>query len=460
MTEKFDAIVIGAGQSGPFLAARLAQAGQKVAIIEREHLGGTCVNDGCTPTKTLIASARAAWVARHAAEFGVGIQGPVTVDMRAVKARKDAVVQASVRSLTSWLGSLTTLEVISGTGSFVSARTVQVGDRVLSADRIFINVGGSALVPQWPGLSQVPYLTNTSIMEVDQLPEHLLVAGGSYIGLEFAQMYARFGSAVTVIERGPRVAAREDEEISQAIREILEADGVTFRLGTEIDHVERLGDVTRLHLRTADGGPSHLDGSHLLIALGRTPNTADLNLQAAGIATDSRGFIPVDDHLRTNAEGVWALGDVNGRGAFTHTSYNDHEIVADNLLDGGARSIQDRIAVYGLFTDPPLGRIGMSENEVRKQGRPALIASYPMARVARARERGETQGLMKVLVDAESHRILGAAILGINGDEVVHSLLQLMAAGTPYTKLVETVHIHPTVSELIPTMLGGLKPLQ
>jgi pyruvate/2-oxoglutarate dehydrogenase complex dihydrolipoamide dehydrogenase (E3) component len=457
--EKFDAIIIGAGQSGPFLAAKLAEAGQKVAIVEREHLGGTCVNDGCTPTKTLIASARAAWSARHAADFGVTITGPVAVDMKAVKARKDAIVAASVHSLTTWLDGLENLEVIRGTGRFVSAREVAVGKRRLSAERIFINVGGTATIPNWPGLSDVRYLTNTSIMDVEELPEHLVIAGASYIGLEFAQMYARFGSTVTVIERAPRVAGREDEDISQALHDILEADGVAFKLDSEVDQVERAGNAIRVHVRGRSGS-SVVEASHLLIALGRTPNTSDLDLGAAGIATDARGFIPVDDHLRTRVDGIWALGDVNGRGAFTHTSYNDYEVVADNILRGGQRSIKDRIPVYGLFTDPPLGRIGMTEAEVRKLGKPALMATYPMIRVARARERGETSGLMKVLVDAQTHRILGAAILGINGDEVVHSLLQLMAAGTPYTKLVETVHIHPTVSELIPTMLDGLKPIK
>jgi pyruvate/2-oxoglutarate dehydrogenase complex dihydrolipoamide dehydrogenase (E3) component len=458
VTEQFDAIVIGAGQSGPFLAAKLAEAGQKVAVVERKHLGGTCVNDGCTPTKTLVASARAAWMTRHATEFGVTISGSITVDMRAIKARKDAIVGASIRSLTNWLDGLEALEVIKGEGRFMSAHEVRVGHRLLSASRIFINTGGIASIPDWPGLQEVSYLTNTSIMDMEELPDHLVIAGGSYIGLEFAQMYARFGSAVTVIERSSRLASREDKEISDAIREILAADGVSFRLDTEVERVERADNNIRLHVR---GGEtlSVVEGTHLLLALGRTPNTADLNLEAAGIKTDKRGFIPVDDHLRTSVEGIWALGDVNGRGGFTHTSYNDYEIVADNLLSGGRRSIKDRIPVYGLFTDPPLGRIGMNEAEVRKIGKPALVAIYPMARVARARERGETSGLMKVLVDADTQRILGASILGINGDEVIHSLLQLMAADMPYTKLLETVHIHPTVSELIPTMLGGLKLL-
>ncbi|HEY8576070.1 MAG TPA: FAD-containing oxidoreductase [Devosia sp.] len=459
MSEQFDAIVIGAGQSGPFLAARLAEAGRKVALVEREHLGGTCVNDGCTPTKTLVASARAAWTVRRAGDLGVRVGGPITVDMKAVKARKDKVVGASIKSLTDWVASLKTLEFIKGAGSFVSPTEVAVGKRRLMAPQIFINTGASATVPDWPGIHSVPYLTNSSMMQLDTLPGHLIIAGASYVGLEFAQMYARFGAKVTVIERGPRPASREDEDISAAIRSILEAEGVTFLFDTTIEAVAKAGHGILLSLQTGKKRAS-VEGTHFLVALGRTPNTAGLNLGAAGLATDARGFIPVDDHLRTKVDGIWAMGDVNGRGAFTHTSYNDFEVVANNVLDGGKRSIKGRIPVYGLFIDPPLGRIGMSEAEVRQSGKKALMAVMPMSKVARARERSETQGLMKVLVDARSKQILGAAILGIGGDEVVHSLLQLMAAGTPYTTMMETVHIHPTVSELLPTLLGGLKPLE
>ena len=459
MSEQFDAIIIGAGQSGPFLAARLADAGKKVALIEKEHLGGTCVNDGCTPTKTLVASARAAWSARHAAEFGVTFKGPVTVDMKAVKARKDKVVGASVKSLTDWIGSLKTLEYIKGAGSFVSPTEVSVNNRVLTAPQIFINAGATASVPDWPGIRTVPYLTNTSMMNLDTLPGHLIIAGASYIGLEFAQMYARFGAKVTVIERGARPASREDEDVSTAIREILEGEGVTFLFNTTIEALAKAGNGVLLSLKSGERRAS-VEGSHFLVALGRTPNSASLNLETAGIKTDERGYIPVDDHLRTKVKGIWAMGDINGRGAFTHTSYNDFEIVADNVIDGGKRSIATRVPVYGLFIDPPLGRIGMSETEVRKSGKKALMAIMPMSKVARARERSETQGLMKVLVDADSKQILGAAILGIGGDEIVHSLLQLMVAGTPYTTMMHTVHIHPTVTELIPTLLAGLKPLE
>jgi pyruvate/2-oxoglutarate dehydrogenase complex dihydrolipoamide dehydrogenase (E3) component len=459
MSEQFDAIIIGAGQSGPFLAARLAGEKKKVALIEREHLGGTCVNDGCTPTKTLVASARAAWSARHAAEFGVKLAGPVSVDMKAVKARKDKVVGASVQSLTEWLGSLPGLEYVTGEGSFVSPAEIKVGQRILTAPQIFINTGAKASIPPWPGLSSVPYLTNTSMMELDTLPGHLIIAGASYIGLEFAQMYARFGAKVTVIERGPRPASREDDDISEAIRSILAAEGVTFLFNTTIEAVAKAGHGVLLSLKSGSRLAS-VEGSHLLVALGRTPNTADLKLAAAGLEADAKGFIPVDEHLRTKIAGIWAMGDVNGRGAWTHTSYNDFEIVADNVIDGGQRSVANRVPVYGLFIDPPLGRIGMSETEVRKSGKPALMATMPMSKVARAKERGETQGLMKVLVDANTKHILGAGILGIGGDEVVHSLLQLMVAGTPYTAMMETMHIHPTVTELLPTLLAGLKPLR
>ncbi|WP_137149908.1 FAD-containing oxidoreductase [Devosia sp. FKR38] len=458
MSEPFDAIVIGAGQAGPSLAARMAGAGKRVALIERRHLGGTCVNDGCTPTKTLVASARAAWAARRAGDFGVMVKGPVSVDMAAVRARMDGVVAASVAGLTDWLAGYSTLEVIRGEASFASPTEVAVNGRLLRAPQIFINTGGRASLPDWPGLNKVPYLTNTSILRLDSLPGHLVIAGASYIGLEFAHMYSRFGSKVTVVERGPRAAQREDADISQHIRQILEAEGVTFLFNTTIESVARAGHGMLVSFKSGERRAS-VEGSHLMVALGRTPNTEALNLSAAGVSTDARGYIVTDDHLRTNVPGIWALGDVNGRGAFTHTAYNDFEIVADNVLDGGTRSVAGRMPVYGLFIDPPLGRIGMTEDEVRRSGRPALIGTRLMSNVARARERGETQGMMKVLVDAESKKLLGAAVLGIGGDEVVQSLLQLMAAGTPYTTMMQTVHIHPTVSELIPTMLGELRPL-
>ena len=458
MSQRFDAIVIGAGQSGPSLAARFAQAGKTVALIEREHLGGTCVNDGCIPTKTLVASARAAHVVRHAAKFGVLHDGSVRVDMKAVKARKDAVVNQSIAGLTSWLGGLANLTVIRGEARFIGPGRVAVGVEEFEAAQIFINVGGRATVPDWPGIHDVPYLTNTSMMEVDFVPAHLAIVGGSYIGLEFAQMYRRFGSEVTVIEAAPRLIAREDAEVSAEVQAMLEGEGIAVHVGVKDLGMARDGAGVRIGFTLADRTQA-ITASHLLLAVGRRPNTENLDLAAAGVDVDARGFITVDDELRTSAPGVWALGDVNGRGAFTHTSYNDFEIVAANLLEGGKRRVSDRITTYGLFTDPPLGRVGMSEAEVRASGKPALVATLSMARIGRARERGETRGFIKVLVDASTQRILGAALLGIEADEVVQLLLLAMAADLPYTRIQQTMWIHPTVTELLPTLFDGLKPL-
>jgi len=458
MNERYDAVVIGTGQAGPSLAVRLAQAGRKTAIIERKRIGGTCVNNGCIPTKTLIASARAAHIARRAADFGVAIDASIEVDMAAVKKRKDDVVRASTDGLTKWLGDTKGLTYIEGHARFESPRTLRVGERLLEARHFFINVGGRAAVPKMPGLDEVPYYDNSSIMEVDFLPQHLLIVGGSYIGLEFAQMYRRFGSRVTVVEMGPKLIGREDPEVSDEIQAILEREGIAFRLSAECIEVERRGDGVAIKL-SCEGEPRAIEGSHLLLAVGRVPNTGDLGLDQAGVATDERGYVKVDDELKTSADGVWALGDVNGRGAFTHTSYNDYEVVAANVLDGEARKVTERIPTYALFIDPPLGRAGMTEREVRASGRKALVATMPMTRVGRARERGETQGFMKVLADAETSKLLGVALLGIEGDEVVQGLLDAMYAGTPYTLLRRAMHIHPTVMELIPTLLQGLKPL-
>jgi len=458
MTERYDAVVIGTGQAGPSLAVRLAQAGRKTAIVERKRIGGTCVNNGCVPTKTLIASARTAYVARRASDYGVTIDAPIRVDMAAVKARKDAVVRHSTEGITRWLGSTPGLVTIEGHARFESPRTVRVGNRMLEADQFFINVGGRALVPDMPGRDEVPYYTNSNIMDVDFLPEHLLIVGGSYIGLEFAQMYRRFGSRVTVVEMGPRLIAREDDEVSAAIKEILEAEGIAFRLNAKCVALEPRSNGISINV-SCDEEPREISGSHLLLAVGRVPNTADLGLDKAGVSTDARGYIQVDEQLRTSVPGIWALGDANGRGAFTHTSYNDFEIVAANVLDGESRKVSDRIPTYALFIDPPLGRAGMTEREIRAAGRRALVATMPMTRVGRAFERGETQGFMKVLVDPDSQCILGASLLGIEGDEVVHSLLDAMYAGAPYTVIRRAMHIHPTVAEFIPTLLGGLKPL-
>jgi pyruvate/2-oxoglutarate dehydrogenase complex dihydrolipoamide dehydrogenase (E3) component len=458
MPKAFDAIVIGTGQAGPSLARRLATAGKTVAIIERGAFGGTCVNTGCIPTKTLIASAYAAHMAHRAADFGMALEGTLRVDMPRVKARKDQISGQSRIAVEQGLRSLENCAVYQGQGRFVAPHEVQVGEAVLSAAWIFINVGGRALVPKLPGLDRVAYLTNSSMMELDFLPRHLVVVGGSYVGLEFAQMYRRFGSEVTVVEMAPRIVHREDPDISAEISQILEREGINLRVNAECIRVAKSGEDVLVGLDCTNG-PPEINGSHLLLAVGRRPNTDDLGLDRAGIAHDERGYIVVDDELRTNVPGVWALGDCNGKGAFTHTAYNDFEIVAANLLDGDRRRVSDRITGYALYTDPPLGRAGLTEEQVRRTGRPALIAKRPMSRVARAVEKGETQGFMKVLVDADSKEILGASFLGAGCDEVVHGLLDVMYAKAPYTTLQRTVPIHPTVSELVPTLLGDLQPL-
>jgi pyruvate/2-oxoglutarate dehydrogenase complex dihydrolipoamide dehydrogenase (E3) component len=454
---EYDAIIIGTGQAGPSLASRLAEAGMRVAVIERGRFGGTCVNTGCTPTKTLVASAYAAHMARRAADYGVIIGGGATVDMKKVKARKDAIAGRSSKGVESWLRDNQKCTVYEGHARFVAPRELSVDGEVLTAPRTFINVGGRALIPDIPGLDQVNHLTNSSILDLDFVPPHLIVVGGSYIGLEFAQIYRRFGSEVTVIEMAPRLIAREDKDISAAVADILQSEGIRLHLGVRGLQVSKRSNAIAVTLDSDTGG--EVIGTHMLVAVGRRPNTDDLGLDKAGIATDARGFIQVDDELRTNVPGVWALGDCNGKGAFTHTAYNDYEIVAANLLDKDTRRVSDRIPAYNLYTDPPLGRVGITEAEVRKSGKKALIATRAMANVSRAVEKGETQGFMKVLVDAETKQILGASILGVGGDEVIHSILTLMSAKAPYTVMRRAMFIHPTVSELLPTMLGTLRPL-
>jgi pyruvate/2-oxoglutarate dehydrogenase complex dihydrolipoamide dehydrogenase (E3) component len=454
---KYDAIVIGTGQAGPPLAARLGAAGMKVAVIERAKFGGTCVNNGCIPTKTMVASAYAAQLARRAAEYGVNTGGSVSVDMKKVKARKDEISGKSNSGVEDLVRSIKTGTVYQGHARFESAHEISVGSERLSADRIFINVGGRAAIPAIPGLDQVPYLTNSSIMEVDFLPRHLLILGGSYIGLEFAQMYRRFGSEVTIIELGPRLIGREDPDISDAVLEIMRNEGINVHLNSNCLSFAK--DGADIVATVECGGKAQVRGSHLLLAAGRRPNTDDLGLDRAGIKTDSRGNIQIDDQLQTNVPGVWALGDCNGKGGFTHTSYNDYEIVAGNLLDHDSRKVSDRIPTYALFIDPPLGRAGQTDAEVRKSGKKALFAKRPMKKVGRAVEKGETQGLMKIVIDQETKLILGAAILGTGGDEAIHSILDVMYAKKPYTVIQRAMHIHPTVSEYIPTILGELQPL-
>lgn len=455
----FDAIIIGTGQSGPALARRLVAAGWKVAIIERKRFGGTCVNTGCTPTKTLIASAYAAHVARRAADYGVRIGGPVNVDMKAVKARKDAVVAASRNGVERSLKTLQGCTVYQGHGRFIAEKKVAVNDSELAADHIFLNVGARAAIPPIPGLDSVPYLTNSSMMNIDFLPTHLVILGGSYIGLEFAQMYRRFGSEVTVIELGPRLISREDADVSHTVADFLKDEGINVRVDSMVVGAER--QENSIAVKVESGGKiTNVVGTHVLVATGRRPNTDDLGLDRAGIVTDAHGYIQVDEQLHTNVSGVWATGDCNGRGAFTHTSWNDFEIVTANLLDNDQRRVSDRITAYALYTDPPLGRAGMTEAEVRKTGKPALISTLAMEDVSRAYEKGETKGFMKILVDRDSKQILGASFLGLSGDEVIHCVLDIMYAKAPYTVMQRAMHIHPTVSEFIPTMMGGLKPLQ
>ena len=457
MSTSFDAIIIGAGQAGPPLAGRLTDSGMSVALIERKLFGGTCVNTGCTPTKTLIASAYAAHLARRAADFGVTLGGSVEIDMAAVKARKDAVSGTSRQNVETWLRGMERCTVYQDHARFESLREIRVGDERITAERIFINVGGRAAIPDMPGLDRVNYLTNTSILELDAAPRHLVIVGGSYIGLEFAQMYRRFGSAVTIIEKGPRLIAREDEDVSDAVKDILEAEGIAVRLDADCISFAPRGTDIAAGVNCTSGAPE-IVGSHVLLAVGRHPNTDDLGLDQAGVALDKHGYIVVDDQLRTSAPGIWALGDCNGRGAFTHTAYNDFEIVAANLLDNDARRVSDRITAYALYIDPPLGRVGMTEAQAREAGRKIRVGTRPMTRIARAIEKGETLGFMKILVDAETDVILGAAILGVGGDEAIHGVLDIMAAKAPYTILRRSMPIHPTVSELIPTMLGDLRP--
>ena len=457
MNYSFDAIVVGAGQAGPSLATRLAGAGWKVAMVERRLFGGTCVNTGCTPTKAMVASAHAAHLARRGKDFGVHA-GSVTVDMRAVKARKDIIVANSRNGVEKWLRGTKNCTVFTGTAAFASPATMRVGDDILEAPKIFLNVGARPLVPVMPGVDSVPFLTSTTILDLETLPEHLIVVGGGYVGLEFAHMFRRFGSRVTIVDKDARLAPREDEDASKVIHEVFRSEDITARTRANCIHLEQRDGRLSVGLDCDEGEP-HIDGSHILLAVGRTPNTADLNLAAAGITPDDRGYIPVDDQLRTSVPGIFALGDCNGRGAFTHTSYNDYEIAADNLLDNASRRVSDRIPAHALYIDPPLARIGMSESEVRAAGKPALIGFRAMTRVSRAIEKGETFGYIKVLVDAATQHILGATVFGTGGDEAIHCILTAMYARQPASLLTHAMHIHPTVAELIPTTFEDLKPL-
>ena len=452
----FDAIVVGCGQAGPFLAGRLSGAGMTVALVERKLVGGTCVNTGCMPTKTMVASAYAAHLARRAADYGVTLSGPVGIDMKTVKARKDKVSDDARHRLEEWIAGMPGCTLFRGHARFEDANTVRVGNELLRAGKIFLNVGGRASVPDLPGIGDVAFLTNSSIMDLDVLPDHLVVVGGSYISLEFAQMFRRFGSRVTVIEKGPRLIGREDEDVSAAILSIFENEDIAVHLGADdIAFARQSKDVAVTFSR----GQPPVVGSHVLLALGRIPNTDDLGLDRAGVALDKRGYIEVDDQLRTSVPHIWAMGDCNGKGAFTHTSYNDFEIVAANLLDNDTRRVGDRIEAYALYTDPPLDRAGMTDTAVRRSGRRALVGQRPMTRIGRAIEKGETQGFMKILVDADSGEILGCSVLGPGGDEAVHCVLDLMYAKAPVRTLQRATHIHPNVAEILPTIAQELTPL-
>ncbi|ESQ88791.1 FAD-containing oxidoreductase [Asticcacaulis benevestitus] len=450
----FDAIIIGAGQAGPPLAGRLTATGESVCLIERKYFGGTCVNTGCMPTKALVASAYAAHLARRTGDYGVTIEGNIFINMEKVMARSHQVTLNARSGVEEWLKGMETCTVVEGHARFESPTTIRVGDDRLTAPKIFLNVGARAIVPGIPGLKDVPYLTNSSIVTLDRVPEHLIILGGSYIGLEFAQMYRRFGAQVTIIEKGERLIVREDADISDAIRKILEEEDIAIHTGADILNVsQEAGGIT---VQTTGG---EITGSDVLVATGRTPNTGDLGLEDAGIELDERGYVKVGDDLQTNVPGIWAMGDCNGKGAFTHTAYNDFEIIAANLLDGQSRKVSDRILGYALYIDPPLGRVGLTQAQAEKTGRPLLVGHRPMTRVGRATEKGETKGFMKIVADAETKKILGAAILGTSGDEAIHGILDIMNADVAFSELQWAVPIHPTVSELLPTLLNEMTPL-
>ncbi len=458
MADTLDVIVIGAGQAGGPLAGAFAKAGRRTALLERAHVGGTCINVGCTPTKTMVASGRVAYLARRAADYGVAT-GPVQVDLAAVRRRKDEIV-------TSWRGGSEAsiakagVELVRGEARFIGPKTLAVrlsdgGEREITADTIIINAGARPAAPDLPGLSELPFLDSTSVMELDAIPEHLIVLGGGYIGLEFGQLFHRLGAQVSIVQRGPRLLSREDGDIADAVAAILREDGITLLLESAAQRVAGRPGAISLTVATPEGERT-LQGSHLLVAAGRAPNSDSLNLAAAGVSTDKSGNIVANERLETSAPGIYVAGDIKGGPAFTHIAYDDYRILKANLLDGGQASTAGRLVPYTVFIDPQLGRVGLSEEEARKQGRPIKVAKLPMSSVARALEVGEARGLMKAVVDAETDKILGAAVLGLEGGEVMSMLQLAMMGGLPYTALRDGVFAHPTLAESLNNLFAEL----
>lgn len=460
--EQYDAIVIGAGQGGGPFASALARAGKRTAIIERDKVGGTCINYGCTPTKTMVASARVAYLARRSDDYGVHT-GRITINLAKVRQRKRDIVESFRGGSESRLKSTPGLDLIYAEASFTAPKTLQLalregGSREIRAEQIFINTGAAPAAPPLPGLDSVPYLDSTSIMDLDSVPDHLIVLGGGYIALEFAQMFRRFGSRVTVIQHSDRLLGREDKDVTDALTDILTQDGLNILLNTTALHVAPYGpNRVRVNLKPKGGRLRNLVGSHLLVAIGRAPNTGRLNLPATGVETDARGFIKVNEKLETNVPGIYALGDVNGGPAFTHISYDDYRILTTNILEKGNASTKNRMVPYTLYTDPQLGRVGLSETQAREQGYKIKVAKMPMDYVARALEVDESRGFMKAVVDADTDRILGCAILGIEGGELMSMLQIAMMGNLPYTTLQNATFAHPTLAESLNNLFGNFE---
>lgn len=454
---KFDAIIIGTGQAGPSLAASMAKNGWKVAIVEKGYLGGTCVNVGCTPTKAYVASARRAFIAKNSTDLGIEVNGEIKVNLKTIKERKDKMIEGSRTGLEKMLGDNKNITLIRGKANFLSNNTVKVEGTKYEADKIYINVGGKPRIPD--GFKDVAYLTNESILELEEVPEHLIIVGGGYIGLEFGQMFRRFGSKVTILDRGDQLLKKEDPEFGKAIEEIFTNEGIDVRLNSEcISAKDKKGKI-EVSIN-CEGDQLYIEGSHLLLAAGRIPNTSDLGLENTDVSLDNRDYIKVNDELLTSASNIWALGDCNGEGAFTHTAYNDFQIVNSHLFEDKKRKLSDRFTCYAAFIDPPLARIGLNTEDIKKARIKAKVASRPMTKIARAKEMGETQGMLKIYIEDTTEKILGATFLGTGADEYIHTIIDQMYAGQPFTVIRDAVHIHPTVSELIPTMLENPKPIE